>query len=133
MLLPAVILFAGLYAAGKFALIQPELFSPGPPWPSLLFIAAAITGVAGPILIRTLFANSVTGKKRATVEAFTSFQKRLTGLACLTPYIAFAAMVCNLPKFYSSAIFLMTLYALYYHFPSARRIDFDRKIFRVTP
>ena len=133
MLLPALVLFAALYTAGYLKLIPSGAFALGPPWPAMFFIGAAATGVAGPILVRTLFANSVKGEKQVARDTFFTFQKRLTAMACITPYIAFAAMACELPQFHSAAILLMALYALYYHFPSVRRIEFDRKIFRVAP
>ncbi|MDD9301912.1 MAG: hypothetical protein HUK40_06000 [Desulfobacter sp.] len=102
-----------------------------PIWHSLLFIGAALAGIAGPIFIRTLFAHRVKDATRVNPKAFMAFQKRLILVAGITPYFALVALACDLPQFYSGAIVLMALYALYYHFPSRKRIEFDQKIFRV--
>ena len=52
-------------------------------------------------------------------------------VALVTPYLTLAGYWLALPKFYLSGAVLMTLYAGYYFYPSRRRLEFDRRIFRV--
>lgn len=130
-LLPALILFAAFYLAAETNLIHPGQFTLPPAWHGLLFTLGAVTGIAGPIFIRTLFAHKVKDASQVPQDAFYAFQARLLVVSGATPYIAFAAAACELPRFHAGALVLMALYSLYYYFPSARRINFDRKIFRV--
>jgi hypothetical protein len=50
----------------------------------------------------------------------------------VTPYLALLAYFLQLSRFYLAATLLVTLYAVYYTYPSHKRIAFDEKIFR-TP
>ena len=50
----------------------------------------------------------------------------------MTIYFAFTAILCDFPKFFAGAIVLLALYAMYYYFPSEKRIQFDCRIFRVS-
>lgn len=130
-MLPAVVLFGilaparamDIFPSGRFAI--PSLFH------AVLFTLAAITALAGPLFLRTLFAHSVRSYQNVPPPLFLSFQRRLLRISLLTPYMAFAAVAFDFPRFYAAGIVLMALYALYYYYPSARRIAFDRKIFRV--
>jgi len=71
-------------------------------------------------------------QKQVPAKEFLSFQRKILWISQITPYFAFAAVLCDFPRFFAVAIVLMALYAVYYYFPSQKRIDFDRKIFRVT-
>lgn len=96
------------------------------------FVAAVITAIAGPIFLRTLFAHSVRARQQVDITGFLKFQRRLLQVSQTTVYLAVAAVWLNFPRFYAAAIVMMGLYAMYYYYPSQRRIDFDKKIFRVT-
>ncbi len=96
-----------------------------------IFTLSAVTCLAFPILIRTLFANSVKDKKNTTENAFLKFEKNLLYAAMITPWFSLIGYLCLFPKFYLASINLMALYALYYYYPSEKRISFDKKIFRV--
>ncbi len=96
-----------------------------------LFVAAAVTAIAGPLFLRTLFAHSVRNQRQVDVGRFLAFQRRILWISLITVYLAFAAVLCEFPRFYAAAIVLMGLYAMYYYYPSQQRIDFDKN-FRVT-
>jgi hypothetical protein len=53
-------------------------------------------------------------------------------MALVTPYLAAIAYFLQLPRFYLAATLLMALYAIYYYYPSLKRITFDEKIFRAS-
>jgi len=115
-----------------------DLMPPGPrlELPSgvyvAMFVAAAVTAVAGPLFLRTLFAHSVRNQRQVDAGRFLAFQRRVLWISLITVYLAFAAVLCEFPRFYAAAIVLMGLYAMYFYYPSQQRIDFDKKIFRVT-
>jgi hypothetical protein len=48
-----------------------------------------------------------------------------------TPYVALIAQILQLPRFHLAGTIVMALYAVYYYYPSMRRIEFDRRVFRV--
>lgn len=132
MVVPAVLLFLVSGLVQGMLITASERFSPAAMVPVLVFIVSTITAIAGPLFLRTLFAHSVREQQKVTPTAFLSFQRRLLWVSQTTPYLAFVAVVCNFPRFYAAAIVLMGLYALYYYYPSQRRIGFDKKMFRVT-
>ena len=130
-ILPAVGLFLAFGLARELNFIKPGQFVVPSVMHSVLFILSAITAIAGPLFFRTLFAHSMREQTQVPVKKFLSFQKKNLWLSLVTPYLAFTAVLCDFPRFYAAAIVLMALYAVYYYFPSQKRIDFDRKIFRV--
>lgn len=130
-LLPALLLFAAYYLGCELDLVRPGQFTLPEAFHGLIFTLGAVTSIAGPIFIRTLFAHKMKETGQVPEDAFYGFQARLLVVSGITSYIAFAATACELPRFHAGAVVLMALYSLYYYFPSARRINFDRKIFRV--
>ncbi|WP_299977354.1 hypothetical protein [Desulfobacula sp.] len=130
-IIPAVCLFLAFGLARELNFIKPGLFVIPSVLHSLLFILSAITAIAGPLFFRTLFAHSMRKQSQVTAKEFLSFQRKILWISQVTPYFAFVAVLCDFPRFFAAAIVLMALYAVYYYFPSQKRIDFDRKIFRV--
>lgn len=103
----------------------PVYFSP------IVFMAAVFTALVIPLLLRTLFAKKAGLEKKISTTAFFQFQRHLVISAMVTPYLGITALMFELQKFYVSATLLMALYAVYYYYPSQRRIDFDKRIFRI--
>ncbi|MEX1298124.1 MAG: hypothetical protein AB1Z81_03900 [Desulfotignum sp.] len=132
LVLPGLGLFLVLGLAAALNLIPPVRLTPPSGIQITVFVAAAVTAIAGPLFLRTLFAHSVRDRRQVDTGRFLMFQRRLLQMSQTTVYLAFAAVLCEFPRFYSAAIVLMGLYAMYYHYPSQQRIDFDKKIFRVT-
>jgi hypothetical protein len=131
MILPAGCLFILFGLARQLNLVHPGQFAVPGVVHALVFVVSAVTALAGPLFLRTLFAHSLRNKTGTTAKKFLVFQQNTLWLSQTTPYLAFVAVFCDFPRFYGGAIVLMALYALYYFFPSEQRISFDRKIFRV--
>lgn len=131
-IIPALILFLlfglakvfELFFAGQFTI--PSFFA------VFFFVISSITAIAGPLFLRTLFAHTMRNEKQVSVNNFLKFEKRLICISMLTPYFALIAVICEFEKFYFTGIIIMSLYAVYYYFPSKKRIDFDKKIFRIN-
>lgn len=130
-LLPAVVLFLAFGLARQLNFITSGQFVISSVLHSIVFILSVITAIAGPLFFRTLFAHSMRKQRQVPAKEFLSFQKKILWISMITPYLAFTAVLCDFPRFFAVAIVLMALYAVYYYFPSQKRIDFDRKIFRV--
>jgi hypothetical protein len=96
-----------------------------------LFVLAIALAAALPVFIRAAFAHRVRLKSRVEEASFLGFQLRLMRTALLSTYLVPAGLLIDLPGFHQTGIFLAALYAVYYQYPSERRIGFDRRIFRV--
>ncbi|MDZ7859958.1 MAG: hypothetical protein U5O15_04740 [Candidatus Krumholzibacteriota bacterium] len=130
-LIPALAGFISVYLLKRYGILFPEKFSPSKILSTGILVISSISALAGPVFLRANFANSVKGKKSTRNDKFMAFEKKLIRLALITPYFCIAAYIFDLTSFYMTAIFLLTLYSLYYFYPSERRINFERRIFRV--
>jgi hypothetical protein len=98
----------------------------------VLLILCVTLAIALPIFYRTLFAHQKRDQKMVSEADFVKFERRLMVISLVTPYLALVAYILEFPKFYTTAAILMGLYAIYYFFPSEKRLALDRRIFRVT-
>jgi len=130
-MIPVVGLFLAFGLARQLNFITSGQFVISSVLHSMVFVLSVITAIAGPLFFRTLFAHSMRKQTWVPAKEFLAFQRKILWISQMTPYIAFIAVLCDFPRFYASAIVLMALYAVYYYFPSRKRINFDRKIFRV--
>ena len=130
-IIPALCLFLVFGLARQLNFITSGQFVISSVLHSMVFILSAITAIAGPLFFRTLFAHSMRKQSQVPAKEFLSFQKKILWISMITPYLAFIAVLCDFPRFFATAIVLMAMYAVYYYFPSQKRIDFDQKIFRV--
>jgi hypothetical protein len=131
LLVPAMVGFIILFLVRSFHLLDLGPF----PFQSIvapaLFILSVIFAIALPIFFRSLFAHQVRDQKTVSAEAVLRFERTFLYIALITPYVAFGSFVFEIPRFYCAGTVLMALYAVYYYYPSAKRIQFERRIFRV--
>jgi hypothetical protein len=97
-----------------------------------IFILAALFALAGPIFYRSCFAQRQRNLYEVSHAVLFKFERNLIGMALVSPYLALAADFLQLPYFYLTGTLLMALYAIYYYYPSKKRIAFDMKIFRTA-
>jgi len=130
-LIPAVAGFVGLFVFRTFHVVDlgpsefQELLAPA------LFILSVVFAIALPIFFRTLFAHKVRDQKSVSEADLVKFERNFLYITLLTPYVALIAYFFELPRFYCAGTVLMALYAVYYYYPSERRIRFEKRIFRV--
>ncbi len=129
---PALVLFAVLYAVKKFELVDTRPLLLGNPWlgPVLLLVAGGC-GVAGPILLRTLFVRGLRNARRVEEGRLERFERRILAVALAAPYAALAAAFLEVPTVFFGGAVLSAFYAVYYFYPSERRLAHERRIFRV--
>ena len=130
-LLPAVAGFIAVFALQHFHLVDWEIPSIPAVIPLLVFIIAVCFAVAFPILYRTVFANKRRHQKITAEEDWLKFERNLLYIALATPYVCLVALILKLPRFHLGGTIIMALYAVYYYYPSKKRIDYERRIFRV--
>ena len=131
---PALIIFACLFIADQW-IDQADASAirhlPGI-WHGILFTGAAVTAIAGPLMLRITFSHMVRQQACVRIQPFLTFQRRLIVLAGITPYLALIAVWGGLSQFHAGGVILMALYGVYYYFPSEKRISHDIKLFRVA-
>ena len=97
----------------------------------LIFILCIALAIAFPIFYRTLFAHQNRDLISVSDKKLLKFERTLINVVMITPYLALLTYFFELPRFYTASAMLIGLYAVYYFYPSKRRIAFERRIFRV--
>ena len=100
-------------------------------WAPVLFVLAVVMAAAAPIMVRAAFAHRMHRRRQTSETEFLRFQRALLIVVMATPYLALALYALAAPAFYLGGALLAMLYALYYHYPSEKRLAFDRRVFRV--
>jgi hypothetical protein len=131
LLLPAVAGFILIFILQLFHLVDWNIPNIPRVIPPLIFIISVCFAVAFPILYRTVFANSRRHQKNTAEEDWLKFECNLLYISLATPYVCLIAQILKLPRFHLAGTIIMALYAVYYYYPSKKRIDFERRIFRV--
>jgi hypothetical protein len=131
LLLPAVAGFIAVFALQHFQLVSFNIPQIPPILYPIIFIASVCFAVALPIFYRTVFANKRRHQTRTAEEDWLRFERNLLYIAMATPYVSLIAQVLRLPRFHLGGTIIMALYAVYYYYPSKRRLKFERRIFRV--
>ena len=131
LLLPAVVTLLLAYGARGTGLIPAHSNISVSFIAPCFFVLSVALAVAAPILLRSVFAHRVRNQQTVAEPAFVRFEKRLIGVALISPYLLLPAYLLNFPDFYFIGMALSALYAAYYFYPSKRRIQFEKRIFRV--
>ncbi len=131
LLTPSVVILILLYVIKSFGTGVGFDLSSSKTVNVLLFVCSAAAGIAFPVFYRSRFANKLKDERVIDSGEFLKFEKRLITIALMVPYLVVLAVLLNLPFNYSVGIFLIAIYSVYYFYPSRKRIDFDKKIFRV--
>ncbi|MCF8063176.1 MAG: hypothetical protein K9M82_11710 [Deltaproteobacteria bacterium] len=134
LLVPAVLALALLAGIKSFNLLP---HTPTYPSGSLFFLApfvfvlAVIFAVGLPVFLRSLFAHRMREQSTVAESDWLKFERTLIRISLVTPYLIVPAYLFEFPRFYFSGTTLMALYAVYYFYPSRKRIQFERRMFRV--
>lgn len=96
----------------------------------LIFVLCIVLAIGFPIFYRSLFAHRSRDLISVSEKKLLQFERTLIKVTMITPYLALTAFLLELPRFYTAGAVLMGLYAVYYFYPSKRRIASDRRIFR---
>jgi Ca2+/Na+ antiporter len=131
LLLPSVTGFVLLFFLKTYNAINMETVQFSGYFSSLIFILTAVFAIALPIFYRTLFAHKIRDEKGVSEKDFIKFERGFLFIALIAPYLTLIAYVFDIPRFYAAGSLLMSMYAVYYYYPSKRRISFEKRIFRV--
>ena len=131
LLFPAISGFIFIYIAKFYHLIDIgpirflHIISPA------IFILSVVFAIALPIFFRVLFYQRTRYQQHVSEVEWIRFECHFLYIAMITPYLALLACLLELSKFHFTGTILAALYAAYYYYPSKKRVDADRRIFRV--
>ena len=124
-------LFAALWVLEKTGRFAPPA-GVGAGWIGrAVFLAAALSGIAAPLALRTAFVSRHREARSIPEVELERFERTVLRAALLSPFFAVAAAWLEAPRFLLAGSALAAFYALYYFYPSERRIRHERRIFRV--
>jgi len=128
--LPGIVAFIILYILVKFHV---NMFLPvQQDWIQvIMMVASGLFAVVLPVWYRILFVNRMKGKANTSKHRFMQFERDFLSLASVSVYILVAGFIIALPRIPLSVMVLFVIYALYFYFPSDKRIRSEKKIFRV--
>jgi uncharacterized membrane protein YphA (DoxX/SURF4 family) len=95
------------------------------------FILSVIFAIGLPIFYRSLFAHKMRDRTSVSPDELVHFERSLIFISLITPYLTLIGFLFEFPRFFLAGTVLMALYAVYYFYPSERRIQFEKRIFRV--
>jgi hypothetical protein len=130
-LIPVVLGFAGAYLVKTFHFIIVDSEGIRHILAPVIFVLSVVFALALPILLRTLFAHKMRHRQYVPEREWMAFERRFLYIAMVTPYFALLGYLFELPRFHLAGSVLMSLYAVYFYYPSEKRVAFERRIFRV--
>jgi hypothetical protein len=130
LVLPAVICCLLLFILERFKMNV--FFGEASKAGTIFFIVlSAFFSVIFPLWLRIFFIRKIKGQQEVSVEQFLKFEKTFLLIAELSLYVVLIAYVFKVPKAQMLFIALFGFYAAYYYFPSVKRINHEKKLFRI--
>lgn len=96
-----------------------------------ILVLTGVLAIILPLWQRIMFCRHQTGKSGTDLKIFLRFEKRFMLSGLLATYMIPLGYFCRLPQVPLFWIIIFSLYAVYYYFPSRKRIALESKIFRV--
>ncbi|NOX16770.1 MAG: hypothetical protein GXO87_00605 [Chlorobi bacterium] len=93
---------------------------------------AALFSVGLPVFYRTWFVNKVKNLKSVPTNDFIAFEKNTISIALVSPYLLFVSLFLDVDQIYIIIVAFLSIYSAYYFFPSANKIRFEKKLFRIN-
>ncbi|RLD82254.1 MAG: hypothetical protein DRJ10_05245 [Bacteroidetes bacterium] len=100
---------------------------------TVIIILSASTSTIFPIWYKLLLIKKLKNNKKVSFDDFTSLQNRVTITTAFSIYWIFPAYMYQLQEIPMLLIAFFAIYALYYYYPSKRRIEMEKKTFRINP
>jgi predicted neutral ceramidase superfamily lipid hydrolase len=94
---------------------------------------SALTAIALPILYRSYFVDQVKGRKKLAINEFLAFEQKTISIALATPFLLALAILTGMNRTTLVMITFFTLYAIYFFYPSSKKVEFEMKFFRIIP
>lgn len=132
MVAPAGTLLLMLYYLQRFRGIDVHPLLLMRPWIGpFLMMGAVLFALVFPIGLRMVMVYRTRDAQGLDEEEFLDFEIRSLRLALVAPYFAVAAGFFGVSRVLLGVSAISALYAVYYFYPSLRRLQYERRIFRV--
>jgi len=132
-LLPGIVLIGIVYLLKYYTKLLTTVPIAGHFVSALVLILSIVVGIALPVFYRSYFVYKIRDQKRITMKTFINFEKVLIFAALTTPYFLFISLLINMKQTANLVITMLVIYAVYYYFPSKKKMQFEMKIFRIKP
>ena len=96
-----------------------------------IMVFAAITSTILPVWYKIILIRKLRNKQKISIQNFVSMQFRIVITVSFSLYWIFPAYLYQLPEMPMVITAFFVLYGLYYYFPSKKRIDTEKKIFKI--
>jgi hypothetical protein len=131
LLAPAILGFMAVILARTFSTLNMEALRSLQRFTApALFALSFAFGAAFPLLFRTLFVHKNRHEKMISENSLLKFERNTLYIALVTPYVALMAFFLEIPRFHLAGTLLASFYAVYYFYPSHKRIQYEKRIFR---
>lgn len=130
-LFPAIAALLLAYPIKKIGLIPLQHNLPLTVITPFFFVLAVFFAIALPIFNRSLFVNKIRKQKSVSKKLLINFERQLIIISLIPSYMVVIAYFLSFSNFYFSCIVLVALYSAYYFYPSKKRIQFEKNLFRV--
>lgn len=99
---------------------------------AVLVVLAAVSALVAPLWYRIAFVRKQKNRTEVPQNVFMRFQKNFIRIGASTVYVLIVAYIFTLPGVPFLTIVLLLLYAMYFYFPSKKRIRAEKKLFRIN-
>jgi len=132
-LISAVFLVVVAYVVTFYFHLSDKSVAPGLTVSIVVTTLSGVMGIAIPIFYRSFFVYRLKGKKQISRDAFVNFEQALMSIALTAPYFLVISILSNMNQTANMLIAIFSLYAIYYYFPSEKKVLFEMKLFRIKP
>lgn len=130
-LLPGVIIFAIIYLIYNTGGILSENTSTPRAISAIHVILSAAFTFLVPMWLKITAVNNLNKTKKIEISEFIKFEKSYISTSLVSVYIFISGYLFKLSKIPMSVVIIFCLYAIYYYYPSMRRINLEKRIFRI--
>ncbi len=132
-LITAVVLIGFAYILKyRFGWVNNNI-TPGIAVSVLITTLSGIAAIALPVFYRSYFVYKNKDKKQISSDDFLAFERLLVTIALMSPYFLIIAVLINMNETANMLIALFSIYAIYYFFPTEKKMLFEMRIFRIKP
>ncbi len=130
-LLPGIIIFAISYLIYNTGGILSENTSTPRIISSIHVFLSAIFTFLAPMWLKITAVNKLNKSKKIEISEFIRFEKLFISISLISVYIFISAYLFKLSKIPMSVVIIFCLYSIYYYYPSNKRVNLEKRIFRI--
>jgi len=131
LIFPAIVLYIIFFVFSQFHSQLKSLPASGD-FVTLLMIISTVTAFIFPIWFRIGKFNRLKAGNVMSNDEFMKFEKTLIAVPIISVYLLLISYVFSIPKIPRTYLIVLGLYAAYFYYPSIRRLNLEKRIFRIS-